>query len=88
MGRNTPQPLTTEQAKDRLRLAARHASPNIWFQHHPWEAVAIALASGFVVSRLRIPANASAMMTRVLAPLLVESVIHQVQEERSERQKY
>ena len=86
MGRNTPQPLTTEQAKDRLRLAARHASPKIWFQHHPWETVVIALASGFVVSRLRMPANTSAMMTRVLAPLLVGSVVRQVQEERNKRQ--
>ena len=85
MGRDTPEPLTTEQAKARLRVAAQNASPTMWFQHHPWKAIGIALASGFVVSRMRLPANSGAMMTRLLAPLLVGSVIKQVQEERSGR---
>jgi hypothetical protein len=87
MGRNTPQPLTTEQAKARLRIAAQHASPATWLQHHPMKAILIALASGFVVSRLRLPANTSAMMTRIFAPLVVGSVTRKVQQERSRQRE-
>jgi hypothetical protein len=85
MGSNTPEPLTTEQAKARLRVAAQNVSPTVWFQHHPWKVLGIALASGFVVSRVRLPANAGAMVTRLLGPLLVGSVVRQVQEGRNSR---
>jgi hypothetical protein len=87
MDRNTPKPLTTEQAKDRLRAAAQHASPTTWFQHHPWKVIGIALASGFVVSRLRLPANTTATITRLIAPLMVGSVIRQLNDERSVKTK-
>jgi hypothetical protein len=44
----TPDPLTPTQAKQRLRAAARQASPAVWIRRHPYEAALLGLAAGFL----------------------------------------
>jgi hypothetical protein len=75
MAGNTSQPLTTEQAKARLREVADRASPSTWLQHHPWNALGLAVAGGFVMSRMRMPMAASVLTTQWLGPLLLGAVV-------------
>lgn len=67
----TPEPLTTEQAKARLRAAAERASPSHWFERHQWGAIGLALAGGFILSRVRLPVLAGAVASRWAFPLLM-----------------
>lgn len=53
MDRHHAEPLTTEEAKLRLRAAAAQASPSAWMRRHPLGALGIALLGGFVAGRLR-----------------------------------
>jgi hypothetical protein len=78
MDRNTSQPLTTEQAKARLRAAAERASPSEWLHRHPWNALALAVAGGFVISRMRLPMAASVLTTQWLGPMLLGVVARRV----------
>ncbi len=52
MARTTAHPLTTEQAKLRLREVAQRADWRAWVQQHPYQAVAAGLLGGVVVGRL------------------------------------
>jgi hypothetical protein len=78
MDRDTSQPLTTEQAKDRLRAAAEHASPAEWLHRHPWGTVGLAVVGGFVISRMRLPRATSALTIQWLGPLLMGAAIRQL----------
>lgn len=60
-------PLSVEQAKARLRAAAREASPLGWVSRHPAQALALAIAAGFLVARLPAAGVGQALM-QVLAP--------------------
>jgi hypothetical protein len=53
MDGDTHQPLTTDEAKARLRIAAEQASPTAWLKRHPRHALALALLGGFVAGRVR-----------------------------------
>lgn len=87
MDRDTPQPLTTEQAKARLRAAAERASPTEWLYRHPWNALGLAVVGGFVISRMRLPQATSALTIQWLGPLLMGTVIRQLTSQGSCRRK-
>jgi len=44
-------PLTTDEAKARLRLAADRASPSALVERHPWQALAAALIGGYAAGQ-------------------------------------
>jgi hypothetical protein len=78
MAGNTSQPLTTEQAKARLREAADRASPSAWLQHHPWNALGLAVVGGFIMSRMRLPMAASVLTSQWLGSLVLGVVVRQL----------
>lgn len=51
MADSTPDPLTPDQAKQRLRSAARQASFAVWIRRHPYEAALLGLTAGFLFER-------------------------------------
>ena len=51
MASETTHPLTTEEAKARLRLAAQRASPVTLVERFPLQSISLALVGGFVVGR-------------------------------------
>jgi hypothetical protein len=52
MAGNPTQPLSTEEAKQRLRAAASEVGLQAWVHHSPWAFMAVALGSGYVAGRL------------------------------------
>lgn len=76
MDGDTSKPLTTEQAKARLRAAAERASPGAWFERHHWRALGLAAAGGFLLSRTRLPMATGVLTSRWIVPLLLEVAIH------------
>jgi len=48
MDRPEDHPLTPEEAKERLRLAAKRASPAGWVRARPWSAISLAFAAGLL----------------------------------------
>jgi hypothetical protein len=75
MDSDTPRPLTTEEAKARLRAAAEQASPSAWVRRHPLHALTVALLSGFVAARLRTPYVGGLLLAqKLVAPLLLSAV--------------
>jgi hypothetical protein len=52
MDHDSTKPLSVEQAKARLRVAANQASPSAWVRRHPLPALGIALLGGLVAGRL------------------------------------
>lgn len=78
MDSHTPEPLSTEQAKARLREKAERASPSNWLQQHPWNALGAAIAGGFVLSRMRFPLAAGTLLIQGLGPVLLGVVLRQV----------
>lgn len=74
MAGDTLRPLSTEEAKARLRAAAQQASPSSWVRRHPLPAVAVALVAGFAVARANVPRVGSLLLAqKFLAPLIVEA---------------
>jgi hypothetical protein len=70
MDRDTPRPLSPEEAKARLRAAARELTLSHLIGGHPWRVLAVALAGGFVVGRLRIPAMTGTFLMQRIVPLM------------------
>lgn len=60
-------PLSPEEAKARLRVAAERASPVGWVSAHPWQAGGLALLAGFTVARLGALALSPAVGRRLLS---------------------
>ena len=54
MDSDAPQPLSTEEAKARLRAAAQGLSLSAWMGRRTWRVLAVSLAGGFIVGRVRI----------------------------------
>jgi hypothetical protein len=46
------EPLSLEEAKDRLRAAARDTGPAGWVRRHPREALALALLGGMALGNV------------------------------------
>ena len=75
MDRDTPRPLSVEEAKARLREAADNASPSAWFKRHPLQALTAAVIGGFVVARMRMPMTQGLLLAqRIVTPFLFGSV--------------
>ena len=70
MDRNTPHSLTPDEAKAQLRTAAQQVSLTSLMSHRAWRILAVALAGGFVVGRLRIPLTTALLMQRIAPALL------------------
>jgi hypothetical protein len=49
---SSSEPLSTAQAKARLRSAVEGLSPEPWVRDRPWEAMLIAAVSGFLLGVL------------------------------------
>lgn len=71
MDRDTHRPLSSEEAKARLRAAAQGVSLHDWMGRRTWRVLAAALAGGFVVGRLRITAMSGTVFLQRIAPLLL-----------------
>lgn len=76
------QPLDCEQAKARLRLAAKRASPYSYVQNHPSKSLLLALAAGFFTGYFRIPKTLSINLAQQLLPFFVS---HLFKSKRSSR---
>lgn len=71
MDRDTSKPLSIEEAKARLRVAAQQASPSVWVRRHPLHAMGIALLVGLVAGRLHIQSDSSLLLALKLVPSLL-----------------
>lgn len=75
MDRDSTRPLTTAEAKARLRLAAEAATPTAWFKRYPLRAITFALVGGFVVARIRVPTATGLLLAqKLVVPLLINSI--------------
>jgi hypothetical protein len=52
MASDPVQPLSTEQAKERLRAATGEVGVQAWVHHNPWGFLSLMLASGYLAGRL------------------------------------
>jgi hypothetical protein len=71
MDRDPSNPLSPEEAKARLRAAARELSVDRWIGRRTWSVLAIALAGGFIVGRTRVPAITGTLLMERVVPLLL-----------------
>jgi hypothetical protein len=71
MDRDSSQPLSTQEAKARLRAAAQELSLSHWLSQRTWTVLAVALTGGFIVGRLRISVLSRALLLQRVAPLLL-----------------
>ena len=71
MDRDTSYPLSTGEAKARLRAVAQELALDHLVGRRVWQILAVALAGGFVFGRLRLTAMSGAMFMRRLVPLLL-----------------
>ncbi|MEJ2552792.1 MAG: hypothetical protein P8164_05795 [Gammaproteobacteria bacterium] len=74
MDRDTLHPISTEEAKARLRAAAQELSLGRWIGKRTWRVLAVSLAGGFIVGRLRLPAMTGAVLMQRVAPLLLTAL--------------
>lgn len=75
MAGDTTRPLSTEEAKARLRAALQNATPAAWVKHHPLTALTLAIASGFVTAQLKRPLASNLMLVqKLILPLLLSAV--------------
>jgi len=75
MDGDAPRPLNTEEAKARLRAAARGLSLGPWVRQHSWRVLGLSLVGGFVVGRIRISALTRTMMMQRIVPLLLTVLV-------------
>lgn len=71
MDRVPSQPLSTEEAKARLREAAERASPAGYVQQHPIETVGLALVVGLLAGRTRLSKTMTLMLAEQLLPFVI-----------------
>ena len=82
MDRDTTPPLTPAEAKARLRAAAQQVSLTNWMSRRTWRVLALALAGGFVVGRLRVPAITGTLLQRI-APVLLSVLLWRHKESKN-----
>lgn len=71
MDSDTTHPLSPEEAKACLRAAAQQITLVDWMSQHTWRVLALSLAGGIIVGRLRVPIFAGSMMMQRLVPILL-----------------
>jgi len=71
-------PLTVEAAKQRLRRATQGASPAVWVRKRPWDALALAFASGLLAGAEPVARKPLAM---ALAQLLSSTLVASAQDD-------
>jgi len=75
MAGDATRPLSTEEAKARLREAVQNATPAAWVRRHPLQALTLAMASGFIAAQLRRPITGNLLLAqKLLVPLLLGTV--------------
>lgn len=62
------QPLSTDEAKERLRAAVRETGLRAWVHHSPWGFMALALGSGYLAGRM--PVVRTSMMWALARTML------------------
>ncbi len=79
MDRDSPQsltaPLSTAEAKARLRLAAQNVTFGALIGKQTWPLMAVAVAGGFVAARLRLPAALGSIVIQRFAPILLSVLL-------------
>jgi hypothetical protein len=71
MDHDSTKPLSVEEAKARLRVAANRASPSAWMRQHPLPAVGIALLAGLATGRLHSQSVGGLLLALKLIPPLL-----------------
>lgn len=74
MDRAPQGPLTTAEAKARLRAAAQNVTIGAWPTQGRWPLL-IAAAAGFVAGRLRLPTLLGSALCRRAAPMLLSMLL-------------
>ena len=70
MGHDSTKPLSVDEAKARLRVAANRASPSAWVRRHPLHALGVALLLGVVARRLHSQSVGGLLLALKLVPPL------------------
>ena len=73
MDRDPPEPLSTAEAKARLREAARRAGALDYIEKHPVQSVVLALIAGLLAGRLRLSAAAAMTLAEQLLPFIARA---------------
>lgn len=68
-------PLTTEEAKARLRAAAQSVTLGALMGKRTWPLLAAAVAGGFVAARLHLPQRLGPVLIRRAAPILLGALL-------------
>jgi hypothetical protein len=71
MDSDTPRPLSTEEAKARLRSAAQGLGLSALMGRRTWRVLALSLIGGFIVGRLRFSELTRAVVMQRVTPLLL-----------------
>lgn len=72
MDRSPDEPLTVDEAKQRLLILTNKASPATWIKNRPWDALAIAFASGLLAG---VEPSARKPLAEGLAQLLAKGLV-------------
>ncbi len=75
MGGTSQQPLTTAEAKARLRAAAQNVTIGGWVSKGGWPLLGVAAVAGFMAARLRLSELASSAMVRRAVPILLDMLL-------------
>ena len=77
MGHDSTGPLSVEEAKARLRVAANRASPSTWVVRHPLPALGVALLGGLLAGRLHAQSDTDLLLAlKLLPPLFLGKTRH------------
>jgi len=71
MAGDSPQPLSTEEAKERLKAVTHQTSLQSWVHDSPWGFLALAIGGGFLAGRL--PVVRASMMLALARTILTLS---------------
>jgi len=71
MDSDPSKPLSTDEAKARLRDAARRASPSGYVQQYPVQTLGLALVAGLLAGRLRLPGTMALTLAQQLLPFAI-----------------
>ncbi len=75
MDSTSQKPLTTAEAKARLRVAAQNVAIGAWMDKGGWPLLGGAAVAGFVVARLRLLDLAGLAMARRAIPILLNMLL-------------